>query len=188
MKAGWCVWITGLPGSGKSTVAHLLANRLKFMGIHAYVLSSDSLRKVITPNPKYTEEERDIVYNTLVYIAKVLIDNGVNVIIDATGNRRKYRENARRVIPRFMEAYLKCPLGVCIERESRRGVDFYGAPREVYAKALRGESKTVPGFGAPYEEPLNPEVVVDSGKLSPEECAERILKVILERFTKDQPA
>ncbi|MEM1550927.1 MAG: adenylyl-sulfate kinase, partial [Candidatus Bathyarchaeia archaeon] len=71
MKTGWCVWITGLPGSGKSTVAHLLAEKLKSMNIHACVLSSDALRRVITPNPKYTEEERDMVYGVLVYIAKI---------------------------------------------------------------------------------------------------------------------
>ncbi|MEM1530436.1 MAG: adenylyl-sulfate kinase [Candidatus Bathyarchaeia archaeon] len=181
---GWCVWVTGLPGSGKSTVARLLADRLRAMGLHAYVLSSDALRRVITPNPKYSEEERDIIYGALVYIAKILTENGVNVIIDATGNRRRYREHARREIPLFMEAYIRCPLEVCIERESRRGADAYGAPREVYAKAFRGESKTVPGLGAPYEEPVNPEVTVDSDKLSPEECAERVLEVILNRFVK----
>ncbi|MBS7641156.1 MAG: adenylyl-sulfate kinase [Candidatus Bathyarchaeia archaeon] len=180
--SGWCVWVTGLPGSGKSTIAHLLAEKLRAFGIHAYVLSSDELRKVMTPNPKYTEEERDMVYATLVYIARILTENGVNVIIDATGNRRRYRDEARRLIQRFMEAYLKCPLEVCVERESRRGLDSYGAPSGIYAKAFRGESKTVPGIGAPYEEPLNPEVAVDSDKLSPEECAERILKVILDRF------
>ncbi len=182
-SVGWCIWVTGLPGSGKSTIANLLSDKLKSLGVHAYVLSSDALRKIITPNPKYTEEERDIVYGALVYIARILTDNGINVIIDATGNRRKYRDHARREISRFMEAYIQCPLEVCIKREARRGIDVYGSPREVYAKAFRGESKTVPGLGVPYEEPINPGVTVDSDKLSPEECTEIILKAILEKFS-----
>lgn len=187
MEVGWCIWITGLPGSGKSTIAHLLAEKLSSLGVHAQILSSDSLRKVITPNPKYTEDERDVVYGALVYIAKILTENGVNVIIDATGNRRRYREHARREIPLFMEAYVRCPIEICIERESRRGVNLYGAPENIYAKAFSGKSKTVPGLGAPYEEPINPEVAVDSDKLSPEDCAEKILRVLLEKFVK-QPS
>jgi len=182
LKTGWCIWITGLPGSGKSTIAHLLVRKLKSLGIHAYILSSDALRRVMTPNPKYTEEERNIVYGTLVYIAKLLTDNGVNVIIDATGNRRKYRDRARREIQCFMEAYVKCPIEVCIKRESRRNIDSYGAPKNIYKKAFTGESRTVPGLGSPYEEPLNPEVTVDSNKLNPEECAEKILEAIVKKF------
>lgn len=187
LKGGWCVWVTGLPGSGKSTIANLLAEKFRLLGVHAYILSSDALRKIITPNPKYTEEERDIVYGALVYIARILTDNGVNVIIDATGNRRKYRDQARREISRFMEAYIRCPLEVCVKRETRRNVESsYGAPENIYAKAFSGESETVPGLGAPYEEPINPEVTVNSDKLGPEKCAEKILRAVLEKFS-EQP-
>jgi len=122
-----------------------------------------------------------MVYEAIVYLASLLTKYGVNVIIDATGNRRRYREHARKIIPKFMEVYIRCPLKVCIKRESKR-VNIYGAPKNIYAKALAGESKTVPGVGVPYEEPLNPEIIVDSDKLNPEECAERILKVLVERF------
>jgi len=135
------------------------------------------LRKVITPNPKYDSEERDIVYGAVAFISTLLVKNGVNVIIDATGNLRKYRENARRKMRKFVEVYVKCPLEVCIEREVKRGKRFY-APKEVYGKAFRGESSTVPGLGAPYEEPLNPEVVVESDKMSPEDCAEMIFETL----------
>jgi len=179
---GWCVWVTGLPGSGKSTVARVLIEKLKKHKINAQVLSSDMLRRVITPNPKYTDEEREIVYGAIVFIAKLLTQNGVNVVIDATANRKKYRENARREIPKFIEAYIKCPLKICIEREAKRkGRTFY-APEGIYRKAFTGESSTVPGIGVPYEEPENPEVIIDSDKLNPEDCAEKILEVILERF------
>ncbi|MGB9675817.1 MAG: DUF123 domain-containing protein [Candidatus Bathyarchaeales archaeon] len=181
MNKGWCVWVTGLPGSGKSVVSKALVALLKKRGIHAQLLSSDALRKVMTPNPKYTLEERDAVYATLVYIARLLTENGVNVVIDATGNLRRYREDARAQIPKFIEAYLECPLEICMERESKR-VNTHLAPRKIYAKALEGEAPTVPGMGQPYEEPLNPEVKVDAATLSPLECAKKIMAVIVERY------
>ncbi len=179
---GWCVWVTGLPGCGKSTIAHVLLEKLEGEGVHFQILSSDMVRKVLTPNPKYTEEERDIVYGAIVFIAKLLAENGINVIIDATGNRRRYRDNARMEIPRFMEAYVRCPLEVCMERESKRKGRTYHAPEAIYEKAFAGESKTVPGIGVPYEEPVKPEVTVDSDTSSPNECAKRILEMIMELF------
>jgi len=176
-KNGWCVWVTGLPGSGKTTIAKELLKTLREEGIHAQIVSSDMLRKFMTPNPKYTEEEREMVYGALIFTAKVLTENGINVIIDATGNRRRYRELARREIPRFMEAYVKCPLEVCVERESKRADDEY-APKGIYKKAFTGESKTVPGIGVPYEESASPEVVIPSDKFNPRRCAEILWKAI----------
>ena len=178
---GWCIWITGLPGSGKSTIARILKRKLEEKGIKSYIISSDALRRIATPKPKYTEEERDIIYGALVYAAKVLVENDVNVIIDATGNRRKYRDLARKEIGKFMEVYLKCPLKVCIERERQR-VETYLAPRNIYEKAFKGESKTVPGIGSPYEEPLNPEVTIETDKIDPENASNIILKNILLKF------
>jgi len=180
-KEGWCVWVTGLPGSGKSVVSEALHSLLERKGIHAQILASDALRKVLTPKPTYSLEERDIVYATLVYIAKLLTKNGVNVIIDATGNLRRYRENARKQITRFMEAYLECPLEVCFQRESKRG-KTYEAPKQIYAKALEGKAPTVPGVGQPYEPPLNPEITLDTTKFTPKECAEKIFEIILKCF------
>jgi adenylylsulfate kinase len=175
---GWCIWVTGLPGSGKSVVSEALHKLLKQRGTYAQLLSSDALRKVLTPKPKYTLEERDIVYDTLVYIAKLLTQNGVNVIIDATGNLRRYRDNARKQIRSFIEVYLECPLEVCIEREAKRG-KTYQAPKQIYAKALKGKAPTVPGIGQPYEPPLNPEITIDTTKYTPKECAQKILNLIL---------
>jgi len=140
------------------------------------------LREVVTPNPRYTEEERDIVYGTIAFVAKLLTENGVNVVVDATANRRRYRDKARMDITLFMEAYIRCPLEVCIERESRRKGRAYHAPEAVYKKAFTGESRTVPGIGVPYEEPLDPEVTVDSDKMSPEECAKKIFETMKGRF------
>jgi adenylylsulfate kinase len=181
VREGWCVWVTGLPGSGKSVVSEALLKILERKGIHAQLLSSDALRKFLTPKPSYTLEERDVVYATLVYVAKLLTQNGVNVIIDATGNLRRYRESARKKISNFIEAYLECPLEVCIKREAER-TQTREAPKQIYAKALEGKAPTVPGIGQPYENPLNPEITLDTTKNTPEECAQKIFAVILQHF------
>lgn len=179
--SGWAIWITGMPGSGKSTLARLAARRLLRQHIHVQVLSVEMVREVLTAQPQYTEEERRIVYGALVFVAKMLTRNGVNVIIDATANRRSYRDAARLGIRRFAEVYLDCPLEVCMRREKGRKRRF-GAPPGIYMKAEIGASKTVPGLGVPYEAPLSPELTLDTCNLKPGECAERIAEFISIRF------
>lgn len=181
-RKGWCIWLTGLPGSGKTTIANELKNILKKYGVRVQIVSSDVLRKFVTPNPKYTEEEREFVYRTIVFTSKLLTENGINVIIDATGNRRRFRELARGEIQNFAEVYVKCPLEVCMKREAKR-VDKY-APRDIYKRGLEGKSRTVPGIGVPYEEPINPEITVDSEKLNPLACAQIIFNYVKENFIK----
>jgi adenylylsulfate kinase len=173
-EQGWVVWITGLPGSGKSVTAKALRKALLERHVPSQILSSDELRKHITPRPTYSQEERDILYNSLGFVASLLARNGINVIIDATGNLRKYRDDCRAMLARFAEVYVRCPLDQCIRREEAR-VDRWHAPRGIYEGALKGKAPTVPGLGSPYEEPLRPEVTVDSDKMSPDECAHVIL-------------
>jgi len=176
-KNGWCVWITGLPGSGKSTVSSTLLELLEKDEVHAQLLSSDALRKVMTPKPTYSLEERNSVYETLVYIAELLTQNGVNVVIDATGNLRRYRDNARKRISPFIEVYLQCPLETCMLREAGRTGTFQ-APRRIYERAGKGNAPTVPGVGQPYEPPSNPEITLDTTRHSRMESAKKVLKRI----------
>ena len=178
IKPGWCTWITGLPGSGKSVIANSLLKILNKNQIHAQLLSSDELRKILTPKPVYSLEERDRVYETIVYIATLLTRNGTNIIIDATGNLRRYRDEARKQIKRFIEVYLECPLQTCIDRETKRN-RTYSAPKKIYSRAKNEDkANTVPGLGQPYEQPLNPEVTINTEKCSPEQCARKIFKEI----------
>ncbi|HVP26409.1 MAG TPA: adenylyl-sulfate kinase [Candidatus Bathyarchaeia archaeon] len=179
---GWCIWVTGLPGSGKSVVSQALLKLLAEKSIHAQLLSSDALRRVVTPKPSYSLEERNMVYTTLVYVAELLTRNGVNVVIDATGNLRRYRDDARKKIPRFIEVYLVCPLEVCIKREAQRKTT-YDAPKQIYSRAKSGKAITVPGVGQPYEPPMKPEIAVDSTKNTPEQAAKKILRELEKRQT-----
>ncbi|MCS4542126.1 MAG: adenylyl-sulfate kinase [Euryarchaeota archaeon] len=174
----FAIWISGLPGSGKSVRALALKNLYEKNGIDVQILRSDEIRKVLTPHPKYTEEEREIVYRAIVYMAKLLVDNGKNVIIDATAHKKEWRNLARQLIKNFAEVYLRCPIKVCIEREGKRKDIF--APSKIYKKGLTGESKTVPGIGVVYEESESPEVIIETDKIDPKESA----KIIFEKVYK----
>ncbi len=166
--AGWTVWLTGLPASGKTTLAHTLRRKLAARGVECVILDSDEVRRVLTPNPTYTSEERDRFYRGLVDLAHLLTDYGVNVIIAATGTWRAYREAARKQLHPFAEVYVRCPIEVCRRRD----------PKGLYARADAGEITNLPGVGVPYEAPVNPAVIVDTDVLSPEEAAERVMAAL----------
>jgi adenylylsulfate kinase len=181
-QQGFAIWITGLPGSGKSVVSNALQNILNKHKIKTHILRTDELRRIMTPQPKYTEEEREIVYNMLVYVGELLTNNSINVIFDATANKRSFRTNARSKIEKFMEVYLSCPLDICMKRESSRK-KLFGAPKQIYERAMKGAANTVPGLQTPYEEPINPEVTIDTSELAPEECAKIIFDKAFELFS-----
>jgi adenylylsulfate kinase len=175
----WVVWFTGLPGCGKTTIAKAVESLLSQNGIVVKILQLDEIRRVVTPNPKYTEEEREIVYSSLAYMAKLLAEAGRNVIVDATANRRRYRDLARRLVPDFAEVYILADINTCMAREARRKAEF--APKDIYKKAVQ-ERASVPGINVDYEEPLNPEIDVDSSRMDPQHSAEFISERILEMF------
>lgn len=178
-KMAFAVWFTGLPGSGKTAIASRAAAQLEKDGINVKILQLDEIRRVLTPNPKYTDEERDIVYASLAYMAKLLAECGVNVFIDATANRRRYRDAARSIIPRFAELYIRCPLEVCMQREAGRKAVF--SPKGIYKKSTR-TGAAVPGVNVPYEEPLDPEIVIDSDKMRLDDCARKAADAIRSIF------
>jgi len=158
----WVIWITGLPGSGKTTLARGVTAALKARGTRVRVLALDEIRTVLTPRPAYTDAEREIVYRALVYMAKLLAQAGVPVVIDATGHRRAWRGLARALIPLFAEVQLRCPLALCVERERKREAGC--APAGIYARA-GAPGSTVPGVDVPYEESRSAELVLDTSAM-----------------------
>ena len=155
----WAIWITGPPGSGKSSVARAAAALLRARGEPVTVLELDAIRKQITPVPQYTDTERDLVYRALGYMAATLVDAGVPVIVDATAHRRVWRDAARAAIPRFAEVQLACPLDVCRERECTRPRGH--APVGIYVRAGQ-PGATVPGVDVPYEPAFAAELTIDT--------------------------
>lgn len=170
-REAFAVWITGLPASGKSTLAKALAAKLAERGIDVAVLESDELRKVLTPDPHYDERERERFYGQMNYIGALLVRHGVSVIFDATANRRAWRSDARRNIARFMEVYVKTRIEVCVARD----------PKGIYQQAREGNASAVPGLQADYEAPENPEIAIDGDIETPESAASRILMTLVER-------
>ncbi len=151
-QAGFALWFTGLPASGKSSLAQAFQRRLAEAGIAAVILDSDELRQILTPQPTYAPAERDWFYGVIAWLAALLTQNGVNVLIAATAPRRVYRERARQQIPRLAVVWVKCPPSVCRQRD----------PKGLWRRAATGEVTNLPGADLTYEQPAAPEAIVDT--------------------------
>lgn len=167
-RRGWALWLTGLPASGKTSLARAIQRHLAARRITAAVLDSDALRPILSPGAPYTPEGRDEFYARLVELAVLLAGEGVNLIIAATGNRRAYRDAARARLAPFAEVWLRCPVEVCRRRD----------PKGLYARASAGAITTLPGLGADYEEPLDPEATVDAAASPPEALAADLVAAV----------
>ncbi len=168
----FAIWLTGLPASGKSTIARELTAQLEALGNPIEVLESDSVRRVLTPYPTYDHAERDLFYRALAFMGAKLVSHGITVIFDATANKRAYRDFARSLIPKFIEVAVECPLELAMQR------DYKGT----YQRGQRGQSSTVPGLQDSYEAPENPEVRIDTTQLSATEAARNVLEVVKRKF------
>ena len=172
-EKGVVAWLTGLPGSGKTTTANAAAERLRSLGYRVEVLDGDWVRRTINPDAGFTREERRRHLLRVAWIARLLARNGVIVLCSFVSPYREVRREVRRIVEEevpFIEVYVKCPLEECIRRD----------PKGLYAKALRGEIKHFTGVSDPYEPPESPDLVLDTVNSSVEENAERLVSKILE--------
>jgi adenylylsulfate kinase len=150
----WAIWITGLPGSGKSTVARGVADALAARGIRVSVLELAEVRRALLGGRAETEAEHDVVHRALAYTAKKLTDAGVPVIVDATAPRRVWRQWARALIRHFGEVQLLCSPEVCVMREQQ------GRWRRPLPES--GSTALLPEWIVDYENALTPELTVDT--------------------------
>jgi adenylylsulfate kinase len=175
LKAPWTIWITGLSGSGKTTIAKYLLNLMAEDGEKVEYLRLDEIRQVITPNPVFTKEEREFVYRSSVYIAHILNRHNVNVIIDSVDGEGTGRALSRQMIENFGVIYVRCPLEVCIERERVR--TDRAKIEKLYERAIQGELK-IAGYGNPYAHEEFPLLVIDSDQLTAAEAAQKLFSAI----------
>ena len=170
-EQAFAVWITGLPASGKSTIADSLKTLLNERGVDVAVLESDVLRKIFSENPGYGQSDREEFYRRMTWVGVLLTRHGVPVIFDATANRRAWRDEARNQIPKFAEVYVDVPLKTCIERD----------PKGIYRSAAEGRASDVPGMLAAYEPPENPDLVIDGTREAPLNAARGIIAVLKDK-------
>ena len=170
-QQAFALWITGLPASGKSAITAALVKQLEARNVRIAVLESDELRKQFSQKPSYDAQDREYFYGSLAFIGKVLTEQGISVIFDATANRRAYRDRARQQIPRYLEAYVDTPLELCIQRD----------PKGIYRRGSEGEAQHVPGLQTAYEAPLAPDIILHGAQEPPEVAARRIVKLLVSR-------
>jgi len=162
---GFVVWLTGLPGAGKSTLARLLESELRGFGLAVERLDGDEVRQHLTKDLGFSKEDRLENVRRIVYVAKLLARIGGVVIVAAIAPYAAAREAARAEIDSFVEVFVRCPLEVCVKRDVKG----------LYAKAYRGEIAHMTGVSAPYEAPVNPEVIVDTDRELPDQSLKKIL-------------
>ncbi len=168
LEKGFVVWLTGLPGSGKSTIGKRLVERLRMMGLKVEYLDGDLVRPWLSPEAGFTREDRTRHLTRVAFVSHLLARNGVAVVAAFVSPYRDVRRRARELIGDFIEVYVKCPLEVCMERD----------PKGLYRRALAGEIKHMTGLDDPYEEPLNPEVVVDTSVMDVDTCVDKIVSYL----------
>lgn len=162
---GFTVWLTGLSGAGKSTIAHRLEARLRSLGQAVEVLDGDVVRTHLSKGLGFSREDRDTNVLRIGFVASLLNRHGVAVITAAISPYAETRNQVRAMIGRFVEVYVRCPLETLIERD----------PKGLYEKALRGELPHFTGVSDPYEPPAAPEVTLDTHVHDVDACVDQIL-------------
>ena len=162
---GFTVWLTGLSGSGKTTIANLLDLRIEEIGLKVEVLDGDSVRMSLSKGLGFTREDRDENVKRIGYVCKLLSRNDVVAIAAVVSPYRQAREQLKNEIERFVEVYVRCPIEVCKQRDVKG----------LYKKVMLGELQGFTGISDPYEEPTHPDLIVESDRETPQQSVEKIL-------------
>ncbi|MDK2917964.1 MAG: adenylylsulfate kinase [Candidatus Petromonas sp.] len=172
-QKGALIWFTGLSGSGKSTVASALEQRLFELGKLTYLLDGDNIRHGLNSDLGFSIKDRKENIRRIGEVSKLFVDAGVIVIASFISPLKEDRNNVRNLLERnFVEIYVDCPLDICERRD----------PKGLYKKARKGEIKDFTGIYSPYEKPENPEITIHTNSQSIDECVETILRYLKKKF------
>jgi adenylylsulfate kinase len=176
---GVVIWFTGLPSSGKSTIAHAVEDRLHQFSCRTFVLDGDNVRHGLSGDLGFSAADRQENIRRIGEVSKLFVEAGVIVLTAFVSPFRRDRELARGLLLHgdFLEVYCHCPLDVCETRD----------PKGHYPRARAGEIKDFTGVSAPYEEPRDPELILETGELSVEASVERVCTLLAERGVIQQP-
>ena len=165
-RQGFVVWIEGLSGSGKTTLSAEVAKRLRASGWKTEVLDGDEVRRMVFPELGWSRKDRETHARRVSYVAHLLARNGVAVVVAMITPYETSRQAARSVQgPRFTEVWLKCPIEVCRTRD----------PKGIYSRPTGTSPSHITGVDDPFEEPLNPDLIVDTSSAPVETSVQRIL-------------
>lgn len=164
------IWFTGLPSSGKSTIAHAVEKELYERGIRTYTLDGDNIRHGLCSDLGFSEKDREENLRRIAEVIKLFIDAGIVVLAAFVSPFKRHRKIVRSIIGEndFIEVYCRCPVEVCEKRD----------PKGLYKKARIGEIKDYTGISSPYEEPENPDLILDTHLLDIEEAVKRVLNLV----------
>jgi len=170
LARGFTLWLTGLSGAGKSTLAAAVSKELRDRGIPVEVLDGDEVRQNLSKGLGFSREDRDTNIRRIGYVAKLLARNGIAVITAAISPYRAIRDEVRGEIGAFVEVYVKASLDQCVRRDTKG----------LYRRALAGEIPQFTGVSDPYEEPLSPELVIDTESEQIADSASRVIDRLFE--------
>lgn len=169
------VWFTGLPSSGKSTIAHTVEKKLYEKGIRTYTFDGDNVRHGLCSDLGFSEKDREENLRRIAEVIKLFLDAGIVVLAAFVSPFKKHREKVRQIVGQedFIEIYCRCPVEICEMRD----------PKGMYKKAKAGEIKEYTGVSAPYEEPETPDLIIDTHLLALEDSVEKVFRFIEERLS-----
>lgn len=167
------LWLTGLSGSGKSSLAHAVEARLFKLGVRSYVLDGDNIRCGLNKDLGLSPEDRKENIRRIAEVSKLMVDAGILVFAAFIAPYRESRELVRALMAGcpYYECYVRCSLAVCEQRD----------PKGLYKKARRGEIRNMTGLSDPYEEPEAPDLIVDTDCLTLDECVEQVIDFLIDK-------